>query len=71
MSTSLDPSRTVWVKSSYSNGGGGNCVEWSPATAAAGDLVPVRDSKRPDGPVLAFPSTVFAEFVNAVKEGRI
>ncbi|MFG7946506.1 DUF397 domain-containing protein, partial [Streptomyces cacaoi] len=36
---------TRWVKSSYSSPEGGNCLEWSPASAAANGPVPVRDSK--------------------------
>ncbi|MFE7134833.1 DUF397 domain-containing protein [Streptomyces sp. NPDC057638] len=44
-------SEPQWVKSSYSDNGG-NCVEWAPAHAAATGSVPVRDSKRPTGPVL-------------------
>ncbi|MFF8330466.1 DUF397 domain-containing protein, partial [Streptomyces cacaoi] len=43
---------TRWVKSSYSSPEGGNCLEWSPASAAANGPVPVRDSKNPEGPVL-------------------
>jgi hypothetical protein len=41
-----------WVKSSHSGGDGGQCVEWSPTQTAATGSVPVRDSKRPNGPVL-------------------
>ncbi|MFE7134835.1 DUF397 domain-containing protein [Streptomyces sp. NPDC057638] len=41
-----------WVKSSYSDGQGGECIEWAPAHAAVTGSVPVRDSKRPTGPVL-------------------
>ncbi|MFI0979662.1 DUF397 domain-containing protein [Streptomyces sp. NPDC021093] len=56
--------RPVWIKSSYSNPDGGSCVEWSPSTPGA---VPVRDSKVPCGPVLAFPPTAWDFFVAAVK----
>ncbi|MFF2523783.1 DUF397 domain-containing protein [Streptomyces liangshanensis] len=41
-----------WVKSTYSGGEGGNCIEWSPTYAATHNLIPVRDSKNPTGPVL-------------------
>ncbi|MFC9426182.1 MULTISPECIES: DUF397 domain-containing protein [unclassified Streptomyces] len=50
----------VWRASSYS-GGQGNCVE------VAGNLplvVPVRDSKRPAGPVLGFSRTAWGTFVH-------
>ncbi|WP_217196998.1 DUF397 domain-containing protein [Streptomyces buecherae] len=60
---------TVWIKSSYSNGGGGNCVEWAPSAAAHG-TVPVRDSKNPDGPTLTFDTQAWAAFVNAVQRGE-
>ncbi|MGX2995385.1 DUF397 domain-containing protein [Streptomyces sp. JNUCC 64] len=56
----------VWVKSSYS-GGGGACVEWAPAYASATGTVPVRDSKDPSGPVLNLPAHAFASFVTGVK----
>ncbi|MDT9686003.1 DUF397 domain-containing protein [Streptomyces sp. TRM76323] len=45
-------SETDWTSSSYSQANGGECVEWAPAYAVAHDVVPVRDSKRPTGPVL-------------------
>lgn len=58
---------TRWVKSSYSSAEGGNCLEWSPASAAANGPVPVRDSKNPEGPVLSFPPNAFAGFIAHVK----
>ncbi|MFB7913914.1 DUF397 domain-containing protein [Streptomyces sp. NPDC056061] len=57
------------MKSSYS-GGGGSCVEWAPAHASATGIVPVRDSKRPFGPVLAVPADAFASFVAGVRSGE-
>lgn len=62
-------SSMTWVKSSYSNGGGGNCVEWAPSLASSG-VVPVRDSKDPQGPALSFGPQAWAEFVGAVAAGR-
>ncbi|QKW51029.1 DUF397 domain-containing protein [Streptomyces buecherae] len=59
----------TWVKSSYSNGDGGNCVEWAPSAATHG-TVPVRDSKNPDGPTLTFDTQAWAAFVNAVQRGE-
>ncbi|MFD8694615.1 DUF397 domain-containing protein [Kitasatospora purpeofusca] len=55
-----------WHKSSYSNNGG-SCVEVSPNVPG---LVPVRDSKDPSGPVLAFPSDAWRSFVAAVQAGE-
>ena len=64
-----DLSRATWLKSSYSNGDGGNCVEWAPEFVPAG-VVPVRDSKDPSGPALSFAPQAWAEFVGAVAAGR-
>ncbi|MFE6691009.1 DUF397 domain-containing protein [Streptomyces sp. NPDC057743] len=59
---------TPWVKSSYSSGEpGSNCVEWSPTSASVTGVVPVRDSKIPEGPVLSFPAASFSTFIAAVK----
>ncbi|MFJ6349454.1 DUF397 domain-containing protein [Streptomyces sp. NPDC092046] len=54
----------VWRKSSYSNGDGGECVEVRDDTPG---LVPVRDSKRPDGPVLVVPAAAWTPFVASIK----
>ncbi|MEV5598430.1 DUF397 domain-containing protein [Streptomyces sp. NPDC052496] len=64
----IDPRPLVWSKSSYS-GNGGSCVEWAPAQATATGIVPVRDSKDPNGPILSVPSRSFAEFIAGVKGG--
>ncbi|MCX5014486.1 DUF397 domain-containing protein [Streptomyces sp. NBC_00555] len=54
-----------WRKSSYSNSEGANCVEVSDDLPG---MVPVRDSKLAGaGPVLAFPATAWAPFIQAVK----
>jgi hypothetical protein len=53
----------LWVKSSYSVDNGGACVEWAPAHAATTGIVPVRDSKRPDGPALMVSRSAFAGLV--------
>ncbi|WP_031005819.1 DUF397 domain-containing protein [Streptomyces sp. NRRL F-5727] len=57
-----------WHKSSYS-ANGGDCVEVATNLAASHGTVPVRDSKRPTGPVLALPATAFTAFVAGVKDG--
>jgi hypothetical protein len=57
-----------WFKSSYSDNGG-QCVEVAANLAAAAGIVPVRDSKDPEGPVLTFPAEVFTAFVAGVKAG--
>ncbi|MFF4365385.1 DUF397 domain-containing protein [Streptomyces sp. NPDC001594] len=53
-----------WRKSSHSNGTGGECVEVADGLTG---LVPVRDSKRPDGPVLLLPAAAWAPFVATLK----
>ncbi|MFE5858637.1 DUF397 domain-containing protein [Streptomyces sp. NPDC056500] len=52
----------LWVKSSYS-GGEGNCIEWLPSFAVAHGIVPVRDSKVPDGPTLMLSPQSWASLV--------
>ncbi|WP_328471821.1 DUF397 domain-containing protein [Streptomyces sp. NBC_00448] len=58
----------LWFTSSYSNNGG-QCIEVAANLAASHGLVPVRDSKDPNGPALAFPADAFASFVAGVKAG--
>jgi hypothetical protein len=58
----MDLSRAKWRKSSYS-GTDTNCVE----VGAADHVVAVRDSKDPDGPVLAFGPADWATFVATMK----
>ncbi|WP_407560696.1 DUF397 domain-containing protein [Streptomyces sp. 184] len=73
----------AWRKSSYSESNGGNCIEvaaeWrtsSYSEANGGDCVevkttptaiPVRDSKDPEGPQLAFTPAAWTAFLAAVK----
>lgn len=65
MSTHPLPSHAAWIKSSYSNGDGGECVEWAPSYSPAGS-VPVRDSKNPDGPALLFSADAWTGFIAAL-----
>jgi hypothetical protein len=69
MSNVPDLSCAEWVKSSYSNGNGGDCVEWAPRCSASG-VIPVRDSKVPHGPALLFPASSWSSFVAAVRGGE-
>ncbi|GGU85959.1 toxin [Streptomyces litmocidini] len=59
-----DLTNAQWFKSSYSNASGGDCVEVSYDLP---EIVPVRDSKAADGPVLVVPTTAWAAFVADVK----
>ncbi|WP_406330998.1 DUF397 domain-containing protein [Streptomyces sp. NBC_00203] len=79
-----DLSTAIWHKSSYSGGGGSNCLEvarWRKSTYSGGGgndclevadghptLIPVRDSKNPHGPKLAFRTAAWAAFIADVKD---
>lgn len=52
-----------FVKSTYSGGDGGNCVEW--ALTSRG--VQVRDSKNPNGPRLRFTHAEWRTFTTAAR----
>ncbi|MFH8289307.1 DUF397 domain-containing protein [Streptomyces sp. NPDC018059] len=73
----------VWQKSTYSDASGGNCLEiarWRKSTHSGGSgsdclevadghptVIPVRDSKDPQGPKLVFRTATWAAFVDGVK----
>lgn len=59
---SVDLATAEWTKSSYSQQGG-NCIEWAPEHVSGTGIVPVRDSKRPSGPVLTMSAGAFAGLV--------
>ncbi|SFF49536.1 protein of unknown function [Actinacidiphila alni] len=61
------PPVTAWRKSSYSGSNGGNCVEVGDGIPG---VIPVRDSKDPQGPALAFSADAWTAFVAAVKADR-
>jgi hypothetical protein len=67
MSATPDLTGARWIKSSFSGNGGAQCVEWAPDVASASGLVPVRDSKAPDGPALIFEAAAWASFVAFAK----
>ncbi|MFJ4684886.1 DUF397 domain-containing protein [Streptomyces sp. NPDC088789] len=56
-----------WTSSSYSQGNGGECVEWAPGYASTTGVVPVRDSKVTDGPVLMLTPAAFAGLVTLAR----
>ncbi|MFG3116547.1 DUF397 domain-containing protein [Streptomyces sp. NPDC048197] len=70
MSPELDLAAAQWVKSSYSDANGGQCLQFTRALTDAHGLVPVRDSKAPDGPALLFPADDWTTFISAVKQGQ-
>lgn len=53
-----------WRKSTYSNTNGGSCVEIADDYPG---LVPVRDSKDPQGPALLVPAAAWTAFVDSLK----
>lgn len=55
-----------WRKSSYSNGGTGNCVEVQPTQDG---LLAVGDSKDRIRGAFTFPRTAWAPFLTALKTG--
>ncbi|MEU3975590.1 DUF397 domain-containing protein [Streptomyces bacillaris] len=57
-----------WFKSSYSNNGG-NCIEVAANLVASCGIVPVRDSKSVDGPVVGVRTAAFSAFVAGVQAG--
>jgi len=59
-----DLSDVVWRKSSYSDGGGTNCVEVADGSL---DIVPVRDSKTPAARPLVFSASSWFAFMEGVK----
>nr|WP_221474957.1 DUF397 domain-containing protein [Sphaerisporangium rubeum] len=55
-----------WRKSSWSSGDGGTCVE---VTTDLPDVVAVRDSKNPRGPVLVVTPAGWRTFLRKTKDG--
>ncbi|MET8347708.1 DUF397 domain-containing protein [Streptomyces microflavus] len=64
MTHSPELSTARWRSSSYSNSNGGECVEISDDFPG---LIPVRDSKNPDGPALVLQAPAWDAFVSSIK----
>ncbi|MCQ4199431.1 DUF397 domain-containing protein [Streptomyces sp. NPDC058783] len=63
-----DLTNACWRKSSYSGGSGGeDCLE---VTDGVPGVIPVRDSKVADGPVVVIGSAAWTEFVRGVVQSR-
>ncbi|MCG0285559.1 DUF397 domain-containing protein [Streptomyces sp. PSAA01] len=67
MPTTPDLRTASWHKSSYSSNGGGECVEVADNLPG---IVPVRDSKDPDGPALIFSNGSWSAFIASLKHQR-
>jgi hypothetical protein len=57
----------TWLKSSYSGGEGGNCVE----VAAAPTAVHIRDSKDPDGGILSVSPESWSAFIEFARHATV
>jgi hypothetical protein len=64
MRSALDLTTAPWRKSSYSNPDGGSCIEVADGYPG---VVPVRDSKAPDGPALVISASAWQEFVQGIR----
>jgi hypothetical protein len=64
--STLDPSSLRWRKSTKSGSEGGTCVE----VAGTNEEIAVRDSKDPDGPMLAFGRVAFGALARDIRAGR-
>jgi hypothetical protein len=64
---SLVFTRETWASAASCGPNGGNCVEVNLATVG---VVGVRDSKRPNGPVLVFAGEEWSAFIDAARFGR-
>ncbi|MGW7359054.1 DUF397 domain-containing protein [Streptomyces sp. NPDC054802] len=63
--TTMNPAvSNSWRKSSYSSSDGGSCVEILDGHPTD---VPVRDSKNPQGPALAFQHAAWSTFITDLK----
>lgn len=62
----MNLTRTGWRRSARSTGSGNNCVE---ICRPRPGVVAVRDSKRPDGPLLRFSVAEWRAFVRCLKSG--
>ena len=63
----MDPEGATWRKSTYSNGSGGNCVE----VAGLPNGPAVRDSRRPEGPILVFTGDAWRAFIQGIEAGEL
>ncbi|GAA1513779.1 DUF397 domain-containing protein [Sphaerisporangium rubeum] len=60
--------KATWIKSSYSGGNGGDCVEVASLTDGRRG---VRDSKNPAGPAFMVDAVAWTAFCAVVKDGSL
>ncbi|WP_338697810.1 DUF397 domain-containing protein [Streptomyces sp. Q6] len=58
-----DAAARSWRKSTYSGGEGSDCLEVADAHTPSTGIVPVRDSKNPDGPKLGLRAEAWSAFI--------
>ncbi|GGU14806.1 DUF397 domain-containing protein [Streptomyces violascens] len=58
-----------WFTSSYSSNGG-QCVEVAANLAGSHGVVPVRDSKNPDGPILTLSAAAFTALIEFARRAN-
>lgn len=63
----MDLSTATWRKSSYSSGGGNQCVE----VAVMPSAIAIRDSKNPAGPVHIISRDAFRDLITRIKRGDL
>jgi hypothetical protein len=69
----MDLTGATWRRSSFSGGSGGASVEiaFVPGSKeGSGQVIAMRDSKRPDGPVLIFTPAEWEAFTLGVQDGE-
>jgi hypothetical protein len=71
VSIAVDLAAAVWTRSSYSDANGGECVEFSREFIGTHEVIPIRDSKAPQGATLIVPITGWSTFVSAVRRGEL
>jgi hypothetical protein len=59
-----------WFTSSYSSNGGA-CIEVATNLAATHGIIPVRDTKNPNGPALNLPTHAWTAFIALAKDARV
>jgi hypothetical protein len=62
----MDLTGAQWRKSRFSGSNGGNCVE---VATNLPEIVALRDSRDPDGPILIFTSDEWDAFLRGAKAG--
>jgi hypothetical protein len=63
----VEVAENLWRRSSYSSDNGGTCVEVADNVPGA---LPVRDSKNPHGPALAFPPSAWTAFLTHLRDSN-